>query len=110
MLLVSHRSERAHILALRGEVDLDSVEPLRLALDGAGRQGETPVVLDLSAVQFADTAMINALLRARPRLGNRLRIAAPSALVMRLLRVLGLDTAFIIRDSQDAAVGAIPGP
>ncbi|GAA2922163.1 STAS domain-containing protein [Streptomyces enissocaesilis] len=110
MLLVSHRSERAHILALRGEVDLNSVEPLRLALDGAGRRGEGPVVLDLSAVRFADTAMINALLRARPRLGDRLRLAAPPAPVMRLLRVLGLDTAFIIRDSRDAAVDAVPGP
>ncbi|WP_240509028.1 STAS domain-containing protein [Streptomyces agglomeratus] len=104
MLLVTHRSDRAVVIALRGEVDLESVEPLRLALDREARQGGVPVVLDLSAVGFADTAMINVLLRARPGLGDRLRLAAPSALVMRLLRVLSLDEVFTIRAGRAACL------
>ncbi|MGW7198891.1 STAS domain-containing protein [Streptomyces chryseus] len=106
MLLVTHRSEQAVVLALHGEVDLDSVEPLRLALDSEARRGRSPVVIDLSAVDFADTAMINALLGVRPLLGGRLRLAAPSALVTRLLGVLSLDDAFTVRDSREAAVAA----
>ncbi|MGX1882220.1 STAS domain-containing protein [Streptomyces sp. NPDC055287] len=104
VLVVTHRSERAVVLALRGEVDLEPVGPLRLALDRETRQGGVPVVLDLSAVDFADTVMINVLLRARAGLGDRLRLAAPSGLVERLLRVLGPDGAFTVRDSREAAV------
>jgi anti-anti-sigma factor len=104
MHLVSQDGEHASILALSGEVDLETVEPLRHALANvAARPGEAPVVLDLSAVRFADTALINALLQARLKLGDRMRIAAPSALVVRLLRVLDLDHAFIIRDCREAA-------
>ncbi|WP_078607007.1 STAS domain-containing protein [Streptomyces flavidovirens] len=104
MHLVSQDGEHASLLALRGEVDLETVEPLRHALATlAARPGEAPVVVDLSAVRFADTALINVLLQARLRLGDRLRIAAPSALVERLLYVLGLDHVFIIRDCREAA-------
>ncbi|GGW96624.1 hypothetical protein GCM10010353_09850 [Streptomyces chryseus] len=42
----------------------------------------------------------------RPLLGGRLRLAAPSALVTRLLGVLSLDDAFTVRDSREAAVAA----
>ncbi|WP_308376868.1 STAS domain-containing protein [Streptomyces sp. ISL-99] len=104
MLLVTHRLGHAVVLAPQGEVDLESVGPLRLALDAEARHGEGPVVLDLSAVRFADTALVNALLRVRPELGDRLRMVAPSALVTRLLRVLCLESAFTIRDSWGAAV------
>ncbi|MFE9399386.1 STAS domain-containing protein [Streptomyces flavidovirens] len=104
MYLARQDGEDASLLALSGEVDLETVEPLRHVLaDLAARPGEAPVVLDLSAIRFADTALINVLLQARLKLGDRLRIAAPSPLVVRLLCVLGLDHAFIIGDCRESA-------
>ncbi|MGW7050656.1 STAS domain-containing protein [Streptomyces sp. NPDC054887] len=106
MLLHTHRSERAVVLALRGEVDRESAGPLRTALHREAGRGRTPVVIDLSEVTFADTGMINVLLAARPVLGSRLRLAAPSALVRRLLGVLCLDGVFTVRDTREAAIAA----
>ncbi|WP_328377725.1 STAS domain-containing protein [Streptomyces sp. NBC_00440] len=104
--LVTHPLPTAVLLELSGEVDLDSVEPLRLALHEAVGRGEGPVVVDLSAVGFADTALINTLLHARLRLGDRLRLAAPSRAVLRLLRILRLGGVFAIHADQVAALHA----
>ncbi|WP_405912733.1 STAS domain-containing protein [Streptomyces sp. NBC_00963] len=104
--LVTHPLPTAVLLELSGEVDLDSVEPLRLALHEAVGRGEGPVVVDLSAVGFADTALINTLLHARLRLGDRLRLAAPSRAVLRLLRILRLGGVFAIHADQVFAIHA----
>ncbi|GAA1350654.1 STAS domain-containing protein [Streptomyces beijiangensis] len=102
--LVTHRLPTAVILELSGEADLDSVGPLRLALHEAVGHGDGPVVVDLSAVGFADTALVNTLLHARLRLGDRLRLAAPSWAVLRLLRILRLGGTFAVHADQVAAV------
>lgn len=82
---------------------MDSVEPLVLALAEAARAGTGPVVLDLSAVEFADTSVVNVLLQARRTLGDRLRLAAPADFVMRLLRTLRLVTFFAVHSDAEAA-------
>ncbi|WP_405944310.1 hypothetical protein [Streptomyces sp. NBC_00932] len=66
--------------------------------------------MDLSAVGFADTALINTLLHARLRLGDRLRLAAPSRAVLRLLRILRLGGVFAIHADQVAALRDGPVP
>ncbi|MFD5124477.1 STAS domain-containing protein [Streptomyces sp. NPDC058385] len=110
MSLASHCSPRGLVLAVSGEVDMESVEPLRLALAGAANDGDRTVVVDLSAVVFADAAIINALRRARLSLGGRLRIAAPSWPVLRLLRILGLDHVFALDAGPQEALRDGPAP
>ncbi|MCZ4121045.1 STAS domain-containing protein [Streptomyces sp. H39-S7] len=95
--LTSRRTDRTLIITVRGEVDLDTIEPLQYALSAArtGPDLGRTVVLDLSGVTFAGTSLINALLRARRHLGpGRLRIADPSLCVARLMRLAGLDGHF----------------
>ncbi len=61
-------------------------------------QGECSITLDLSEVSFLDGAALGTLVRlskaARGR-GGRLRLAAVSQVVRRLLLLTTLDTAFV---------------
>ncbi|MFD7198916.1 STAS domain-containing protein [Streptomyces sp. NPDC059893] len=98
------------ILAVSGEVDLESVEPWKLALTGAANDDDRTVVADLSAVVCADAAIINALLRVRLSLGRRLRIAALSWPVLRLVQILGVDHAFALRAGLQEALRDAPAP
>ncbi|MET8413499.1 STAS domain-containing protein [Streptomyces sp. NPDC005195] len=85
--LSTREAGAATVIAVAGEADLDNVESLGAALDAAARSPEGPVVLDLAELTFADSTTINVVLRAYGVLGPRLRLAA---LTPPLERVLGL--------------------
>ncbi|GAA3715837.1 STAS domain-containing protein [Streptomyces tremellae] len=115
MELTSNREGTAVVLAVDGELDLDTVAPLADALAEAaegqdgGRAGG-PVVLDLSKVAFADSTTVNVLLRARAALGGRLRIASPSAFLRRLFDLIGLDEALPVYGSVSEALAVDDDP
>ncbi|MEV5607351.1 STAS domain-containing protein [Streptomyces sp. NPDC052225] len=94
-LVVLDTPDTLHLI-VAGEVDIDTVEPLRLALAAATHRSSLPVSVDLSAITFADTAIVNTLLRARLDLAERLRVSATSRPVRRLLDLLGVDHAFAL--------------
>ncbi|MFE2992288.1 STAS domain-containing protein [Streptomyces sp. NPDC059262] len=110
MSLASPCSPRGLVLAVSGEMALEPVEPLRLALAEAADEGDRTVVVDLSAVVCADAAIINALLRTRLSLGSRLRTAAPSWPVLRLAQILGVDHAFALHAGLQEALRDGPAP
>ncbi|MFI5630139.1 STAS domain-containing protein [Streptomyces sp. NPDC051664] len=93
MRIVPRQERGALILALSGEFDIDNVGLLGTALENAAREGLAPVVVELSAVSFADSTTVNMLLHGQSLLGPRMRLAAPSPFMERLIRVLGLDSA-----------------
>ncbi|MYV51254.1 anti-sigma factor antagonist [Streptomyces sp. SID3212] len=97
------------VLTVSGELDLDSVGPLATALTHSGESVTGPVVVDLSAVGFADSTTVNVLLQARAALGPRLRLARPSAFVRRLFAVIGLETALPLYETVEAALTADAG-
>ncbi len=113
MDLITRQEGAAVVFAVGGELDLDTVAPLaealgRVARDGAGQA----VVLDLSGVTFADSTTVNVLLRARENLGDRLRIATPSAFIQRLFDVIGLGAALSVHSTVASALtdgSAVPG-
>jgi anti-anti-sigma factor len=75
-------------------------------LQQISRSGHRQLVVDLSGVQAIDSAGIRALVRGHTsalRLGGRLRLAAPSPPVRRVLELLNLLSVFEIYDSTDAA-------
>ncbi|MEE1757031.1 STAS domain-containing protein [Streptomyces sp. SP18CS02] len=97
------------VVAVSGEADLENVGPLddllREAADGSGR-----LVLDLSGLAFADSTMVNVILRAYTDLGERLRIAAPSEFMRRLFDLTGLDSVLPLYDgvAEALAAGTVP--
>jgi anti-sigma B factor antagonist len=103
-----HRAGAALVLAVRGELDLDTLGPLRAALGQAVREEAPRVVLDLSRVTFCDSTTVNEVLRADVDLGpGRLWIAAPSPFVARLIGLVGLNLVLTVRDTvEEALVGS----
>ncbi|MFJ8887920.1 STAS domain-containing protein [Streptomyces sp. NPDC102402] len=89
----------------RGDIDSDSVDPLFIALWQAVA-GHEVVVLEASAVTFADSSFLSLLIEVHQR--TDLRIAAPGPALTRLLRTAGLDQVLRIHPSLDAALGRPP--
>ncbi|MFV0127619.1 STAS domain-containing protein [Streptomyces sp. HMX112] len=86
------------VVAVSGEADVESVAPLRAVLEAAGTTADV-LVLDLSGVRFADSSMVNVLVRAHTDIEERLRIAAPSAFVRRLFDLTCLNDVLAVHDS-----------
>ncbi|MET9479309.1 STAS domain-containing protein [Streptomyces sp. NPDC006638] len=107
--MTARQDGESAVLTVSGELDLDSVAPLAAALSRSAESVTGPVVVDLSAVGFADSTTVNVLLQARSLLGPRLRLARPSAFVRRLFTVIGLETALPLYETVEAALTADAG-
>ncbi|MFI1223689.1 MULTISPECIES: STAS domain-containing protein [unclassified Streptomyces] len=105
---ITTRQERgALVLTVSGDLDIDTVAPLGLALSAAADDGSGPVVVNLSGVGFADSTTVNVLLQGHTALGHRLRLAAPSPFMRRLIDMIGLDSALPVLPGVDDAIDAI---
>ncbi|MFD6417077.1 STAS domain-containing protein [Streptomyces sp. NPDC060194] len=108
------RDARGAVLALRGELDFDSVVQLNEA--GAAevaRESSGPVVVDCSALAFCDSSGIGAVLRLYQGLagrGRELRLASVPPRAARLFSLTGLDQLFTLYEDADAALAAGAGP
>jgi anti-sigma B factor antagonist len=81
------------VLALRGELDLASIEVLRTTVSAyIGRSGH--IVLDLSEMTFCDSTGLGTFVglhRQSTGAGGRLSLAAPRRRVDDLLKLSGID-------------------
>jgi anti-sigma B factor antagonist len=98
------------IVSVSGEVDLYSAHRLRELIWRAKRQagGDPPrVVVDLSGVEFIDTAGLEVLLEewnATRQFDRRLCLVAQQGPITRLFEVTGLSELFDLYAELDAAV------
>ncbi|WP_417159465.1 STAS domain-containing protein [Streptomyces cyaneofuscatus] len=107
--IISRQERGALVLTVSGDLDIDTVPPLGRALETAAEEGSGPVVVDLSGVGFADSTTVNVLLQGQTALGGRLRLAAPSPFVRRLIGMIGLDSAIpVLQDVDEAIDAALP--
>ncbi|MEU9919634.1 STAS domain-containing protein [Streptomyces sp. NPDC051001] len=104
--VVSTAADGIRVLTLAGEIDRDTGQPLRQALDTSG----TPhprIVVDLSRVTFMDSTGINIFIAAHRSLteaGGWIRLAAPTEAVLRLLQIVGVDTVIDCRETLRQAL------
>ncbi|MFD7747762.1 STAS domain-containing protein [Streptomyces sp. NPDC059698] len=105
--VLTRRERGALVLAVSGDLDIDSVGPLGQALASAVDDGSGPVVVDLSGVGFADSTVVNVLLQGHTALGDRMRLADPSPFMRRLIGMIGLDSAVPVLSSVDEAIDAV---
>ena len=101
--------EAGPVLSLSGEADLTTVAELTEALTAQLAIGARHLTVDLSRLQFADSAVIRALVLADRTLkqrGGGLALAYPQPVVARALSLLGVDQAIEIRGGTTA--GADP--
>ena len=96
------RCERAgeQVLAVRGEIDLASVDDFRRALESLIREARSPALVDLSGVTFIDSTGMAALMSARgtaDAAGVELVLVEPSPQVRMVLELTDLWTHFKTR-------------
>lgn len=94
------------VLAVTGELDHDTVAPLKEALAehaGAGQR----VVVDCAGLRFCDSTGLNVLLRARLRMlgeGGRLDLAGLRPPVDRMFEITGALSVFRVYENASAAL------
>jgi anti-anti-sigma factor len=92
-------------IAVRGDVDLATVDVLRAQLTAALERGEK-VVLDLREVAFMDTQGLAAVIEAEQTSaasGTRFVVVRAPATVHRLFDMIGLSERLTVVDDPDAA-------
>ena len=83
-----------------GEIDLSTAQNFKEALLTAVRDSGRAPTVDLSGVDYIDSAGIQALVNVRgedPDESNPIRIIGVRPHVMRIFRMVGLDSAFEIQ-------------
>ncbi|WP_244258526.1 STAS domain-containing protein [Streptomyces sp. Tu 2975] len=90
----------AWVVGARGDFDMHSITPLADALDTAAKE-HPRMVLDASGITFADSTLLNLLIRTHQ--AADLRVAAPTQQLRRLLRITGVDTVLKVRATVEEA-------
>ncbi|MFD0005048.1 STAS domain-containing protein [Streptomyces sp. NPDC127178] len=96
------------VVSPTGEIDQQTSEPLRQALDATAPPGPR-VVADMSGVSFMDSTGINILIAAHRDLaeaGGWLRLAAPTGPVLHTIRLVGVDTVIDCHETLRQALHA----
>jgi anti-sigma B factor antagonist len=97
--------ESGPVVVLSGEADLTTVAQLSEALTAQISAGARHLTVDLSRLQFADSAAIRALVLAGRILNDQagtLELVRPQPAVARILRLLGMDQVFPVRGETGA--------
>ena len=89
-----------------GDLDLNSLAPVRAALDRALESGARLLVVDLAGVGFCDSSGLNLLLQARieaEQAGVRMRLAALTGQVSRVFELTGALDVFSVHSTAEEA-------
>jgi anti-sigma B factor antagonist len=99
------QTEAHAVVALSGELDLNSAPALRDCLAGLAEGGTTEIVLDLSDLDFVDSTGLSVLVmdfhRTRAAGGSTV-MRNPSPTVMRVLEITGLAPIFSVGTERGA--------
>ncbi|MEV7723491.1 STAS domain-containing protein [Streptomyces sp. NPDC087917] len=96
----------ATLLVLAGELDHDTADPLRQALDGAW-QGGGRLLVDVSRLDFCDSTGLNVLLRGRLAAGEgggSLELVGLRQPVERMFHITGADRLFPLHADVESAL------
>ncbi|MEV6759267.1 STAS domain-containing protein [Streptomyces sp. NPDC051105] len=99
--VVQYERDGAWVIVANGAYDLGSISPLAEALEIAAKK-HPRVVVDASGLSFADSTLLNLLLRIRQL--TELRVAAPARQLLRILEMTGADTVLDVRTTVEDAL------
>ncbi|MFE1416654.1 STAS domain-containing protein [Streptomyces sp. NPDC085524] len=97
----------ATVLTLAGELDHDTAEPLRAALEAARAGGGRRLLVDFSGLRFCDSTGLNVLLRNRLAVhetGGTLELVGIRRPVERMLHITGADGLFPLHTDVESAL------
>jgi len=103
MTIVHAVQGKTILVALRGELDLKTADPLREALDAlVDRYSDKHLTIDLTDVEFIDSSGLGVLLGRYRRLkpaGRHLSLTGVRPAVRSVLELAGLDAIISITDA-----------
>jgi anti-sigma B factor antagonist len=97
------------LVTLAGESDMKTRETLRKALTQAAVQPARHLIVDLSELEFIDSAAMHELMEVRASFGGaggQLSLVAPQPLVARVLNLTGADQIVPVYPDLGSAVAA----
>jgi anti-anti-sigma factor len=105
------------LIAVRGELDLDTVPRLEEALESALGADGPALLIDLSECEFIDSTGIALIVRAAQRLNHsedgprsdRFALCCVNDQVKRLLSITGLDSSIPLHGSREDAIADLRG-
>jgi anti-sigma B factor antagonist len=115
--LASERLDGVCVIAVNGELDLNTTPRLEEQLESAFADGSGGLLIDLSNCEFIDSTGIGLIVRAWRRLdadGNSdgegsFALCGLSDQVRRLLEITGLDSSIRTFGSREAALAELRG-
>jgi anti-anti-sigma factor len=106
LTIIEHHVGRRAVVAVAGEVDMQTADDLQTAIVAAGNRA-LEIWVDLSDTTFMDSSGLHALVTARAHLigaaGRRLVLICPPGPVLRVLTITGLDQLFEVYATRAAA-------
>jgi anti-sigma B factor antagonist len=99
----------ATVIEATGRLDMVAAPQLKALVNSAIGEARTPVVVELSQVQFMDSTGLGALisgLRATRQVGSDLRIAGATAQVLSVLTMTRIDRVIPPYRTVEDALGA----
>jgi anti-sigma B factor antagonist len=100
----------AHVVAVRGELDLFTAPELRALIGELIDQGKTCLIVDLVATSFIDSSGLASLVGALKRVteaGGRLVLVNDSPRLSRTLALTGLDRVLEVQPDCDRAIASL---
>lgn len=101
---------RAAVIKVVGEVDLSVEVELRVVAEGLVADGEGPVVMDYTGVDFIDSTGMASLMKLHRRLGEQgraLAIATGTSQVKRMFELTALSQSLPAAPSVDEALALV---
>lgn len=107
---ITQREEKGVVIfSLNGRIDNDGATKMEQTLQKASDTAKSKMVLDLSAVQYINSAGLRVLaefLTINREKGGDLYLAAINSRVKRVFQIVGFDNFFKIYESPTEAVNA----
>jgi anti-sigma B factor antagonist len=113
--VTTEEQDGVRVIAVRGELDLNTAPELEAPLNDA-LAGSPPIVVNLSDCEFIDSTGVALLVRAwqqvsdnGARSDSRFAICCPNSQVARLLKITGVETTIPLHENLDDALAAVSG-
>jgi anti-sigma B factor antagonist len=82
------------VAAVKGEVDISNATELALRLEGAARQADTGLTVDLSDLRYMDSSGLRSLIAVHNAHPDTRLVVRDGSLVARVIHVAGLTDIF----------------
>jgi anti-anti-sigma factor len=99
---------RVTVLAVRGELERDSMQILGAAADAALDAGTTRLVLDLAQLTFCDSSGLRLLVEVHRRAADRgasLHLAEVRPNIAKVIQLVNLDRMLAVHHTVESAIG-----